>query len=561
MATRKPLGLYGGSPGQFKPGDLIPVEYGGTGVSTLEALRNSLQVRKSLSTSFILYVRSDGNDNNTGLLDSAADAFKTIQRAIRELAKIDLNIFSVTIKVADGTYEPFTLTSYLGTIPPQILGNVTNPSNVVINATAASVDALKSIDSGTWEIGGMKFQASGSGASGLRAEGKTRINITSLVEFGACVGRHIFSRNGAMIKIAANIRVSGNADVFLESGFCGSYIEYTGSYTCTFVGTIVYRLATMIANMSSVILLNAVVFSGTCTGQRYSVTTSSLIQTYGSGANYIPGSLSGVADITSAYDSPVITFRQKPFTQPRLYVRADGDDTNSGLINTAAGAFKTIQKAVYVAAAIDAQDYGEVVIVVGSGTFAPFSVPSGTPHAISVYGSGKTNTTIYSDTGPLATTGTDSRLNIYSLKLQGRSSNSTDAVIGLLTNVRGIIDFGDIDFGTAYVQIYCQYGSIMTCSSNYSISGSAAYHIQTSYESLISIISRTITLTAGINFASQFVAALGNSTCVLVGNTFVNSATGTRYYASLNSIIYTAAGANYLPGSIAGSVVTGGQYS
>ena len=50
------------------------------------------------------------------------------------------------------------------------------------------------------------------------------------------------------------------------------------------------------------------------------------------------------------------------------YVRTDGSDTNTGLSNTAAGAFLTIAKALAVAAALDGSIYN-VTIIVGAGTW------------------------------------------------------------------------------------------------------------------------------------------------------------------------------------------------
>jgi hypothetical protein len=42
--------------------------------------------------------------------------------------------------------------------------------------------------------------------------------------------------------------------------------------------------------------------------------------------------------------------------------------------------------------------------------------------------------------------------------------------------------------------------------------------------------------------------------------TYSGSATGTRYLAVLSAWIYTNGGANFFPGSVAGSVSSGGQY-
>jgi hypothetical protein len=52
-------------------------------------------------------------------------------------------------------------------------------------------------------------------------------------------------------------------------------------------------------------------------------------------------------------------------------------------------------------------------------------------------------------------------------------------------------------------------------------------------------------------------AICGN--CYLTNNTYTGSATGIKYTALLNGVIHTNGGT--LPGSVAGSTATGGQYT
>ena len=48
---------------------------------------------------------------------------------------------------------------------------------------------------------------------------------------------------------------------------------------------------------------------------------------------------------------------------------------------------------------------------------------------------------------------------------------------------------------------------------------------------------------------------------VLVGSTFSGSATGKRYDVSINAALYTSQSDTFLPGDVAGTTVTGGQYA
>jgi len=62
------------------------------------------------------------------------------------------------------------------------------------------------------------------------------------------------------------------------------------------------------------------------------------------------------------------------------------------------------------------------------------------------------------------------------------------------------------------------------------------------------------------NFVGSFANASRNGTLQAIGVTYSGSATGARYVASGNGVIYTGGGASYFPGNAAGSTSTGGQY-
>lgn len=76
-------------------------------------------VRERLTTNRIYYVRTDGNDSNDGLSNAAGGAFLTLQGALNRVAQIDLNGFSVTIQLANGTYAA-------GGIVPATIGRPTS---------------------------------------------------------------------------------------------------------------------------------------------------------------------------------------------------------------------------------------------------------------------------------------------------------------------------------------------------------------------------------------------------------------------------------------------------
>lgn len=168
----------------------------------------------------------------------------------------------------------------------------------------------------------------------------------------------------------------------------------------------------------------------------------------------------------------------------------------------------------------------------------------------------------------LSTTSNGFVLNYTSLNMAGlrlvitvASGVGTElSMTGSRVTINGAMDFGPATGGTYPEQILLAQRSSLQATANYTISGGGVTHIAT-YNSDSSLNGRTITITGTPAFTSQFIIANAVSYIDVSGMTFTGSATGTRYYASQNSIIFTnGASATYLPGNAAGSVATQGQY-
>jgi hypothetical protein len=103
---------------------------------------------------------------------------------------------------------------------------------------------------------------------------------------------------------------------------------------------------------------------------------------------------------------------------------------------------------------------------------------------------------------------------------------------------------------------------------NYTINGGAQYHAFAINGGLIELATNNQAMTVSIsgtpNFSSSFAGATTTANLYFPSAyvTFSGAATGQRYNATLNGIVYTVnGGPNYLPGSIAGSTASGGQYA
>jgi hypothetical protein len=241
------------------------------------------------------------------------------------------------------------------------------------------------------------------------------------------------------------------------------------------------------------------------------------------------------------------------------YVRTDGSDSNNGLANSSGGAFLTIQKAVDTVAALDLSIYN-VTVQVADGTYggtvvvsAPW-VGSGT-----VTLQGNTST----PANALLSTGASDCITVFSggtLTVTGFKLTNTGSF--LLHANSGLIRFSLLTFGACgSQQVRVSDGGRMSAIGNYTIDGSAINHWSALVNGIIRVQSRTITLTGTPAFSGAFANAELNSTMLLNSNTFSGAATGPRYSAANNSVISSGgAGATYLPGNVAGSTSTGGQY-
>jgi hypothetical protein len=240
------------------------------------------------------------------------------------------------------------------------------------------------------------------------------------------------------------------------------------------------------------------------------------------------------------------------------YVRTDGNDNNDGLEDTVGRAFLTIQKAIDTAASIDPGVY-DVTIKIANGTYVSNTITCKNilgPGIVTVEGNTSTPANVVID-GGYNKEGGGTVYKIAGQKLT-KSSGSTN---GLRAVFGASFTFLNLDFGTGLSsQILAATGGVITAVGNYSISGGATYHIAAVNGGMVQVNGRTVTITgtpAFTNFA--YVNAI--SYLGIYSMTFSGSTTGMRYNVGLNSVINVGGGgANYLPGNLAGAVLTGGVY-
>jgi len=249
------------------------------------------------------------------------------------------------------------------------------------------------------------------------------------------------------------------------------------------------------------------------------------------------------------------------------FVTTTGNDSNSG---SSAAPFLTIQGAInFIANNVDLAG-NDVTINVASGTYTtPVLVLSpwvGTG-TVKIHGDTTTpSNVVISTTSASAITVGDvnhahrgATLSVEGLKITTSTSGSGIVAVGGGTAViTGNMEFGSV----VNFQISASFSSSVDIQSNYTISGGASAHINVTNNCSASLAGRTITITGTPAFSLAFVQTTRNGALSISGNTFSGSATGTRYSATLNSVIDTnGAGATYLPGNVGGTTATGGVYN
>lgn len=255
--------------------------------------------REKLAGDRTYYVRTDGDDDNDGLTDSAGGAFLTIQKAVDACLALDLNGNDVTIQVGAGTYaagvslnKPFVG----GNV--EIIGDTTTPSNVVVSTTSA--DCFGISGSGTaLTVKGFKLQTTTSGNC-FNATHLAYVRFGN-VEFGACAGRHLVANSGSVVSNegVGNYTISGNAVDHMLATVGGKIV--ISSITITLSGTPAWSGNGLNAQATGLISIFGTTLSGSATGKRYSVTLNGVINTFGGGANYWPGDVAGTTAAGGQY--------------------------------------------------------------------------------------------------------------------------------------------------------------------------------------------------------------------------------------------------------------------
>jgi len=292
-----------------------------------------------------------------------------------------------------------------------------------------------------------------------------------------------------------------------------------------------------------------------------------LYDTDGSGVN---NSVTGLASGSERFVQATIT-RRFEFIQLKetllenttYYVRSDGANTNVGTVNTSGGAFLTVQGAIdHISSNVNTNGK-TVTIQIANGTWTTPIVAKSFEGDGTIIIRGDPSTpsnVVISTTSAICFTAENisGLYKLVGLKFQTTTSGDHIWAVGPV-----VVEFESCDFGAAAGarhHISSFFGARVTATGNYSITGGAGSHLN-SVEAALDIRSRTVTLTGTPAFSVAFAQAGRLANIMASGATFSGSATGVRFIANNNGVIFTnLAGLTFFPGNAAGTTSTGGQY-
>ncbi|MGE0147466.1 MAG: hypothetical protein AB7R87_08780 [Parvibaculaceae bacterium] len=253
--------------------------------------------------------------------------------------------------------------------------------------------------------------------------------------------------------------------------------------------------------------------------------------------------------------------RLKLTTNTTFYVRTGGDDGNDGSANDDDHAFETVQGADDYLNAIDFNGH-TVTVQLMDGTFddtamirLKVGLTDASGYVIQGNSSAPGNVIVSTTSANCFTVGRRAMVTIKDMELRTATSGSCLLAYGYL-------EVGSMIFGAAASHhIRAEADGYIKLTSDYTIAGNAPAHYSADGGRIVtSLSSVTLVDTPLIN---SFCTATSCGVVVSSGITFsggIGSGTS-RYGVNLNGVIRTGgSGGGYFPGTLSGSIGSGGQY-
>lgn len=275
-------------------GDLRILRLGGSGKIASDFLRPRLQ------GNLTYYVRTDGNDGNTGLADSAGGALATWEAAVAKALSWDFNGHDITIRAgAESGVKTWNLAGAGGINIHTMTGYGRlvfqgNGANTVINGAVDQAFSLYNTTN-VVSFGNLRINSTGGYGSIVVGDGSSITFEAVGPIFGAAGpnSAHIMchdTRANATI-VNSTYSIVGGAGV-AHLWAAGGGIIFQEGCTVTLTGTPAFGQFAMVSN-NGIVQATGSTFTGAATGLRFYAQGGGVINTLGNGASYFPGNAVG----------------------------------------------------------------------------------------------------------------------------------------------------------------------------------------------------------------------------------------------------------------------------
>jgi hypothetical protein len=289
--------------GDLPASALLPLHYDGT-VFRLKWPITPKQVVTKLSGNLTIYVRTDGNDSNNGLTNSAGGAFATIQGAWNAIFGLyDPAGFTITIQLGiTGTYAGAAFSGYNGSV---ILSGISgSESSCIIDCPGSTANVIScSMQTLTIQhcVLSYTYNSTATTESTVDCSGGGEVIIGPAVTYSCANNRANLWENyasgaGSTITFAngstTTVEGAGSRNNFAAT-LAGGLIQAGNAPVTTYFvssGTIVYTQFANADLLSSQDWAEANFASFTATGSRYAANRNSVI---GLSGVTLPGSTAG----------------------------------------------------------------------------------------------------------------------------------------------------------------------------------------------------------------------------------------------------------------------------
>jgi hypothetical protein len=459
---------------------------------------------------------------------------------------------------------------------PVILAIPTKAATCTI--TAASPAVVTRVAHGFSAGQPIKFDSTGYLPTGITAGTTYYVIATGLAtdsfRFSATVG-------GAAINTSAISSSFTNASATITSGSAhglkvGQLVRFAGSVATNFTAGVDYYVTSTgtattftvsATNGGTNITAGSTVSGGTVvqTGTHY-VECAGAMPTFSTAGLLVAGTVYYVGIVVDGNTVTLSTTinNANPLgtatvaTGSPVYAAATGNDSNDGLTATRAGAFLTIQKAIDTVSGV-LIGANAVTIQLADGTHiggGAISSPWLGTGSVVINGNSTFSSNVVVTSSGFTLAAYAGKTSVSNFQVQSTSVYALVAFPG----GSWVIGAG-MRFGTTTNTAIVADGGYIYGRSNYTIVNNGVVHWGCANGGFIDIAGITITIIGTPAFSFAFASVAAAASTLVYSNTFVGSATGTRYSLSLNGIINTnGGGASYFPGNSAGTPVTGGQY-